>query len=206
MEIWKDIEGYEGKYQVSNTGKVKSLNYNNSGQEKELKQKNKTKNYLVSTLVLKTFSPKENQDLKVMHIQDVNDNSIDNLKYGFTSEIKFNMYKRGSRKIGKPSEYKISYKGVVYKNKSQLARDYDIDNKLFHKRIERGWSLEETLEIPLERKELRLKKQLYKYQDKLYSLKQLEDLSGISEKAIRKRLKRGWSVEEAVEIPLAKNK
>ena len=157
-------------------------------------------------MVLKTFSPKENQDLKVMHIQDVNDNSIDNLKYGFTSEIKFNMYKRGSRKIGKPSEYKISYKGVVYKNKSQLARDYDIDNKLFHKRIERGWSLEETLEIPLERKELRLKKQLYKYQDKLYSLKQLEDLSGISEKAIRKRLKRGWSVEEAVEIPLAKNK
>ena len=39
MEIWKDIEGYEGKYQVSNTGKVKSLNYNNSGQEKKKKKK-----------------------------------------------------------------------------------------------------------------------------------------------------------------------
>lgn len=25
MEIWKDIEGYEGFYQVSNTGKVKSI-------------------------------------------------------------------------------------------------------------------------------------------------------------------------------------
>jgi hypothetical protein len=25
MEIWKDIPGYEGKYQVSNLGKVKSL-------------------------------------------------------------------------------------------------------------------------------------------------------------------------------------
>ena len=24
-EIWKDIEGYEGIYQISNTGKVKSL-------------------------------------------------------------------------------------------------------------------------------------------------------------------------------------
>ena len=24
-EIWKDIEGYEGYYQVSNTGKVKRL-------------------------------------------------------------------------------------------------------------------------------------------------------------------------------------
>lgn len=25
MEIWKDIEGYEGHYQVSNTGEVRSL-------------------------------------------------------------------------------------------------------------------------------------------------------------------------------------
>ena len=24
-EIWKDIKGYEGLYQISNTGKVKSL-------------------------------------------------------------------------------------------------------------------------------------------------------------------------------------
>ena len=26
-EIWKDIKGYEGLYQVSNYGNVKSLNY-----------------------------------------------------------------------------------------------------------------------------------------------------------------------------------
>ena len=31
MEIWKDIKGYEGKYQVSNLGNVKSLNYNSTG-------------------------------------------------------------------------------------------------------------------------------------------------------------------------------
>lgn len=30
-EIWKDIEGYEGKYQVSNKGNVRSLNYNGKG-------------------------------------------------------------------------------------------------------------------------------------------------------------------------------
>ena len=30
-EIWVDIMEYEGKYQVSNTGKVRSLNYNNNG-------------------------------------------------------------------------------------------------------------------------------------------------------------------------------
>lgn len=38
MEIWKDIEGYEGFYQVSNHGRVKSLNYRRSGKEKVMKQ------------------------------------------------------------------------------------------------------------------------------------------------------------------------
>lgn len=33
QEIWKDIAGYEGKYQVSNLGRVKSLNYKRSGKE-----------------------------------------------------------------------------------------------------------------------------------------------------------------------------
>lgn len=36
-EIWKDIVGYEGYYQVSNLGNVKSLNYKNvKGQEHNL--------------------------------------------------------------------------------------------------------------------------------------------------------------------------
>ena len=30
QEIWKNIVNYEGKYQISNTGKVKSMNYNNT--------------------------------------------------------------------------------------------------------------------------------------------------------------------------------
>ena len=27
IEIWKSIDGYEGLYEVSNTGKIKTLNY-----------------------------------------------------------------------------------------------------------------------------------------------------------------------------------
>lgn len=37
-EIWKDILGYEGIYQVSSLGNVKSLNYNKTGQERLLVQ------------------------------------------------------------------------------------------------------------------------------------------------------------------------
>lgn len=43
MEIWKDIKGYEGLYQISNTGKVKSLTrYINSksGRKLLIKEKN----------------------------------------------------------------------------------------------------------------------------------------------------------------------
>lgn len=36
-EIWKDIPNYEGLYQVSNLGNVKSLNYNRTKKEKTLK-------------------------------------------------------------------------------------------------------------------------------------------------------------------------
>ena len=46
MEIWKDIIGYEGRYQVSNLGRVKSLNYNNTNKEKILKPKKENNGYL----------------------------------------------------------------------------------------------------------------------------------------------------------------
>lgn len=44
-EIWKDIIGYEGLYQVSNLGNVKSLNYGRSGKVCLLKLKIHTGNY-----------------------------------------------------------------------------------------------------------------------------------------------------------------
>ena len=219
VEEWKDIEGYEGKYQVSNTGKVRSMNYNNTGKIIELKQKinrygycevklskdNKGKDFLVSTLVGKHFLPQRGADMQIMHKGNILDNSVENLKYGYNSEIKHLMYKNNKRSVGTASEYKISYKGVQYRKRSDLAKKYNISNRLLSHRIDRGWTLEEALEIPKEREEYKLKKQLYLYNDKLMTLKQLSILSGISEKTISKRLKRGWSVIEAVEIPLAKN-
>ena len=45
-EIWKDIKGYEGLYQVSNFGRVRSLNYNRTGIIKILKQQKIYSGYL----------------------------------------------------------------------------------------------------------------------------------------------------------------
>lgn len=37
QEIWKDVEGFEGLYMVSNLGNVKSLNYRHKNEEHLLK-------------------------------------------------------------------------------------------------------------------------------------------------------------------------
>ena len=50
MEEWKDIQGYEGLYQVSSFGRVKSLNYNHTGKEGILKAVDKGNGYLIVTL------------------------------------------------------------------------------------------------------------------------------------------------------------
>lgn len=218
-EIWKDIEGYENKYQVSNLGNVRSLNFNNTGEPRNLKQKinrygynevklsknNKTKNFLVSTLVAKAFLNKVNPDKEVMHIGDINDNSVDNLKYGYRSEILHRTYKRGRRKIGRPTKNFMSYNGKQYKRYSDIARDYELNPHRLLKRLSSGWTMEEAVSIPVERKKRTLQVKLYNYNGKLMSLKQLSEMSGIGMSTLYHRIYRGWSIEEAVEIP-TKNK
>ena len=68
-EIWKDIKGYNWKYQISSLWNVKSLNYNHSWKEKLLKNEIlkswyinislckfwKVKRFLVHRLVCLTF-------------------------------------------------------------------------------------------------------------------------------------------------------
>ena len=216
-EIWIDIKGYEGKYQLSNKGQVISLNYNNTGKPKVLKLKinrygynevklsknNKVKNYLIITLVAEHFLNKPAPDMIPIHLKEVNNDNVENIAYGYKSEMLHLMYKKGHRKIGKATKNKISYKGKQYKNFSDMARDYDIEPKMLHKRISRGWTLNEALEIPLDRKEKILNKKLYEYNGKMMSIKQLVKISGINENAIYKRIARGWSIEEVVEIPLS---
>ena len=100
MEIWKDIEGYEGLYQVSNKGRIKSLNRIDSRghkvNEKILSSKPNNKGYLrvhlykngkrkpfsVHRLVAIAFIPNPNNLLEVNH-KDENkeNNTVDNLEW-----------------------------------------------------------------------------------------------------------------------------
>lgn len=95
-EIFKDIKGYEGLYQVSNLGRVKSLNYNHSKKEKILKnsqcgdyytvqlyKNGKGKTRLVHCLVAETFIPNPNNYPCVNHKKELEkgNNSIENLEW-----------------------------------------------------------------------------------------------------------------------------
>jgi hypothetical protein len=216
-EIWKDIKGYEGKYQVSNTGKVKSLNFNNTGKPKELKQKvnrygyyevklsknNKTKNFLVSTLVANTFLHKRHEELEVMHIGDTKENSLENLRFAYRSQILFNTYKRGAR-FGNPTRYKVSYDKSKYTSLSDIARTHNINPDRFLKRLDLGWSLEEALSIPVRQENVGRKPLSYKYYDRYMTLEEISKITGISKELIQKRLSKKWNIYEAAEIPASR--
>ena len=95
-EIWKDIEGFEGLYQVSNMGRVKSLNYKMTGEERILKpvkikndylqvtlsKEGKTKTYLLHRIVAKAFCENHMGYKEVNHKdQNKENNCANNLEF-----------------------------------------------------------------------------------------------------------------------------
>lgn len=128
-EIWKEIEG--GGYLVSNKGRVKSLNYRRTGQEKILKLSDtdtykivniRGKTLYVHRLVATAFIPNPENKTDVNHINcDTSDNRAENLEWVSRNE---NIHKY----FNSDKYHKIKTADRVYymTKKESDEREYDL--------------------------------------------------------------------------------
>lgn len=148
-EIWKDIKGYEGLYQVSNLGRVKSLKRNckgghgsnrivnerilaqcNTGRDRDYKGvrlcKNKIlKSFQIHRLVAEAFIPNSNNYPCVNHKKEFEkwNNKVSNLEW---CTYKYNInYGTHNERAAKNRNYEEKVKNTDYISagiKSGLAR------------------------------------------------------------------------------------
>lgn len=121
-EIWKDIKGYEGLYQVSNLGRVRNIKHNrvknttirpNGYEYVKLSKDNSTKNFTIHRLVAMTFIDNPNNLSDVNHKdEDKLNNSVTNLEW-VSHQDNLNY---GTRNIRAGKRNRISLK-LYWKNK-----------------------------------------------------------------------------------------
>lgn len=138
-EIWKDINGYEGLYQVSNLGRVKSLerykenhsklqkieektkvpSIDNAGYLKvTLSKDNKSKNARIHRLVAETFILNIENKSTVNHKNGVKtDNRVDNLEWCSYCENNKHAWNTGLRKPSKKQKNITKENNKKYKSK-----------------------------------------------------------------------------------------
>lgn len=139
MEIWKDVVGYEGVYQVSNLGNVKSLRMWSSVQKRYIQREKILKPYkaptgylqiglksertrklgLVHRLVAEAFIPNAENKREVNHINGIKtDNRVENLEWNTSQENTIHAYKKGLEKH-------CSTKVLQYDLQGNLLREWD---------------------------------------------------------------------------------
>lgn len=144
-EIWRDIEGFCGCYQVSNMGRVKSLKF---GKERILKAKKdygylriglrkdgKKNFYMIHRLVALAFLPNPYNLPQVNHKdEDKTNNRVDNLDW-CSAEYNVNYGTRNKRcseiltnNQKKSKKILCVETGVVYPSEMQVKRELGFDN------------------------------------------------------------------------------
>lgn len=136
-EIWKPVVGFEGLYEVSNLGNIKSLNYCRTGQKKILKclrhisgylqislrKNNQSYKITIHKIVATAFVENPNNYTEINHKdEDKTNNSANNLEW-CTHKDNCNYGSRTERTIRTRNE-----KGSL--SAERTVRQYTLDGKL----------------------------------------------------------------------------
>lgn len=138
-EVWKDIKGYEGKYQVSNRGKIRSLVHGNRIRKTVINNRdkyeyvslfsNKVHTHKVHRLVAEAFIPNPEHKPQVNHINgNKQNNHVENLEWVTAKENNRHAIVTGLRK----------------KNNSKIVNQYDLNGNFI-----KNWHSIRTIEKEL---------------------------------------------------------
>ena len=148
-EVWRDVVGYEGLYQVSNMGNVKSLNYRRTGKERTLKPSfdaygylvvilskgGKQSIYKVHKLVAEVFIENPSNKPCICHINTLRvDNRAENLCWASQKEIRNNSTAKG-RRSGRTA-IKVFCDGTIYNSIAECAEHYGVKRITMYKWLE----------------------------------------------------------------------
>lgn len=207
MEVWKDIEGYEGLYKISNYGNIVSVKNgknkplkhdvsNTTGQKKKtpycrimLYKNGKGKLFTIAKLVATHFLGVDNK-----YNITYKDGDSTNLRYDNLIVMKKYSIK------DKFETTEVEYKGRKFKGLKEVAEYYKISLTALYSRIRRGWSLEQAIRTEVN---TTIKNSgFFKYHDNFYTLTELAKISKVKRGTLKARIRvYKWSVEQAVDLP-----
>lgn len=160
MELWKPIKGYEGLYEVSNMGNVKSLpkmrgyikskekimkpfKNNNGYLLVSLSKNNKQKHFQVHRLVASAFILNKDNKSQVDHINRIrDDNRVENLRWVTASENGNNTC------LNSIIEYQGKSKTLTEWSEILGIKQVTLHRRLFYSK----WSIDKAFNTPVMKK------------------------------------------------------
>ena len=143
IERWKDIDGYEGYYQVSNFGEVRTVGhkYQRKGFHKiklhnnrngywlaDLHKNNLYKSKAIHRLVAKAFLPNPNNFPEVNHIDgNKANNCVDNLEWVSKSQNKWHACNVLGQRTNRIKDFST---GIVFPSQKSAALYYGVSESL----------------------------------------------------------------------------